>query len=66
MSPWRSPPARVENGDGAKVDRTVETMLLVKTEGKWRIAAQAWDKASPSNPVPDRLMVGAVEPSARP
>jgi len=34
------------------VSRTVEMMLLVKQDDAWRIAAQAWDKASPTRPVP--------------
>lgn len=50
----------VENAD--EVGRTVEMMLLVKTEEGWRIAAQAWDKASTANPVPARYLSGfAVE-----
>ena len=40
----------------AEVSRSVEMMLLVKSEGAWRIASQAWDKASPHNPVPDGLL----------
>jgi hypothetical protein len=30
-------------------------MLLVKTEGRWRIVAQGWDKASEARPVPPHL-----------
>ncbi|WP_315918336.1 nuclear transport factor 2 family protein [Mesorhizobium sp. SP-1A] len=46
--------AVVENH--AAAEETVEMMLLVKNEGRWRIAAQAWDKAGPDNPVPDSLL----------
>lgn len=38
----------VENGQEA--GESVEMLLLVKDEGQWRIAAQAWDKASDTNP----------------
>jgi hypothetical protein len=41
------------------VSRSVEMMLLVKTAGAWRIASQAWDRASETNPIPARLMGGA-------
>lgn len=47
----------VENG--AEVHRAVEMMLLVKDEGMWRIVSQAWDKESPSNPIPARLVTDA-------
>lgn len=33
----------VENG--SDINRNVEMMLLVKDGGRWRIAAQCWDKA---------------------
>jgi hypothetical protein len=48
----------VENG--AEVNRGVEMMLLVKEEGTWRIVSQAWDKESPSNPIPDNLLSRGV------
>ena len=35
----------------AKPNRNVELMLLVKTEGVWKIAAQCWDAESPDDPV---------------
>lgn len=44
----------VENA--SETGRTVEMMLLVKEAGSWVIAAQAWDKATPSRPVPDALL----------
>jgi len=47
-----------ENGD--ETSRSVEMMLLVKSEGQWKIAAQAWDKASAINPLPDTLVSGAT------
>jgi hypothetical protein len=40
----------------ADTNRNVEMMLLVKSEGAWRIAAQAWDRASHSHPVPDEFV----------
>jgi ketosteroid isomerase-like protein len=40
----------------ADANRNVEMMLLVKSEGAWRIVAQAWDRANASNPVPDELL----------
>ena len=48
----------IENG--AETSRSVEMLLLVKTEGQWKIAAQAWDKASEANPLPDTLVLGAT------
>jgi GNAT superfamily N-acetyltransferase len=41
----------VEND--AETSRNVEMMLLVKSEGAWRIVAQAWDRASDTNPIPE-------------
>lgn len=41
--------------NNAEVNQDVSGYLLVKTEGKWRIAAHAWDKATPERPVPDHL-----------
>jgi len=51
--------AMTENGTQA--GESVEMMLLVKDEGRWRIAAQAWDKAGADNPVPETLL-GASAP----
>jgi len=42
--------------NGAQVNRNVEMMLLVKDEGRWRIAAQAWDREAEDNPIPGRLL----------
>ena len=39
---------------------SVEMLLLVKSEGVWKIAAQAWDKASDANPLSDALVSGAA------
>ena len=44
----------------ADVSRGVEMLLLVKDDGAWRIAAQAWDTESPSKPIP-RQLVGPVD-----
>ena len=38
--------------DDAEVNRGVEMLLLVKTDGAWRIACQAWDTEGPSRPIP--------------
>ncbi len=43
----------IENG--AETNRNVEMLLLVKNQGVWRIAAQAWDKESADNPVTSEL-----------
>lgn len=39
----------------ADVNRGVEMLLLVKDEGTWRIASQAWDIESEAKPVPAHL-----------
>jgi len=39
----------------ATVTRSVEMMLLVKEDGRWRIVSQAWDRASPTRPIPPDL-----------
>ncbi len=39
-----------------EVNHDVSGYLLVKSEGRWRIAAHAWDKASEDNPVPEQLL----------
>ena len=41
--------------NGTEVNRDVSGYLLLKDEGRWRIAAHAWDKASDSRPVPEHL-----------
>lgn len=38
------------------VSRNVEMMLLVKSDGAWRIVSQAWDAATASRPVPADLL----------
>lgn len=43
----------VENG--TEVNRDVSGFLLVKDEGKWRIAAHAWDHETQVMPVPEHL-----------
>jgi hypothetical protein len=44
--------------NGIMENRTVEMLLLVKDQGNWRIAAQAWDRASDANPVPAQFLTG--------
>jgi len=39
-----------------EVNRNVEMMLLVKTNGHWKIAAQAWDRETNTLPIPDELL----------
>jgi ketosteroid isomerase-like protein len=42
--------------NGTEVSRWVEMLLLVKTDGAWKIVSQAWDRESPSTPIPSRLV----------
>jgi hypothetical protein len=42
------------------VNRGVEMLLLVKSEGAWRIVSQAWDTASRSKPIPAHLLTRAA------
>ena len=41
--------------NGTEVNHDVSGYLVLKDEGKWRIAAHAWDKATEQRPVPDHL-----------
>jgi hypothetical protein len=43
----------LENGEEENND--ISGYLLVKSEGKWSIAAHAWDQASDDEPVPEDL-----------
>lgn len=38
------------------INRNVEMMLLVKQGETWKIAAQAWDKATDANPIPKEVL----------
>ena len=40
----------------SQTSRGVEAMLLVKQDGAWKIAAQAWDMESAGNPMPANLL----------
>jgi ketosteroid isomerase-like protein len=40
----------------ADVNRSVEALLLIKDEGRWRIVSQAWDAESDTKPIPARLI----------
>ena len=42
--------------NGREVNRNVEMMLLVKEDGSWRIAAQAWDRETKDTPIPAWLL----------
>jgi hypothetical protein len=48
--------------NGTETSRSVEMLLLVKSEGRWKIVAQAWDKASDANPLPDNFLSGGTSP----
>jgi ketosteroid isomerase-like protein len=48
----------IENG--TDTNRSMEMLLLVKSEGQWKIVAQAWDRASETNPLPDALVSAAT------
>jgi len=39
--------------NGSEVNHDISGYLLVKSEGRWSIAAHAWDQASDEKPVPD-------------
>lgn len=41
--------------NGTEVNHDVSGYLLVKSDGRWRIAAHAWDHASEHNPLPESL-----------
>ena len=41
--------------NGTEVNQDVSGYLLVKDDGKWRIAAHAWDHASEQRSVPEQL-----------
>jgi hypothetical protein len=38
--------------NGSERNHSVEMLLLVKDDAGWKIAAQAWDKVTPDNPLP--------------
>ena len=38
------------------VNRGVEMLLLIKSEGQWRIVAQAWDSETPERRIPTHLL----------
>lgn len=49
--------AACENTEnGSEINRNVEMMLLIKDADRWRIAAQAWDKATDARPIPLELL----------
>jgi hypothetical protein len=41
--------------NGSEVNHDVSGYLLVKSDGRWSIAAHAWDQAGEHKPVPDEL-----------
>lgn len=42
--------------NGAQVTRGIEMMLLVKSEGRWQIAAQTWDTEGEGKVIPSHLL----------
>lgn len=38
-----------------ETNHDISGYLLVKSEGRWQIAAHAWDKVTPEKPLPDDL-----------
>ena len=44
------------NENNAKTSRNVEAMLLIRDDGQWRIAAQAWDTETDDRPIPEDLL----------
>ncbi|WP_258581898.1 nuclear transport factor 2 family protein [Mesorhizobium sp. AR02] len=48
----------IENS--AETSRSMEMLLLVKSQGQWKIVAQAWDRANEANPLPDALVSGVT------
>ena len=43
----------LENGED--VNHDISAYLLVKSDGRWSIAAHAWDQAGDDKPIPDDL-----------
>ena len=41
--------------NGSEVNHDISGYLLVKSDGRWSIAAHAWDQASAEKPVPEDL-----------
>lgn len=41
--------------NGSEINHDISGYLLVKSDGRWSIAAHAWDQAGPDKPVPDDL-----------
>jgi hypothetical protein len=39
-----------------EMSRSVEMMLLVKTDGRWRIVSQAWDTERAAGAIPDEFL----------
>jgi hypothetical protein len=41
--------------NGSEVNHDISGYLLVKSDGRWSIAAHAWDQAGSEKPIPDYL-----------
>lgn len=41
--------------NGSEVNHDISGYLLIKSDGRWQIAAHAWDQANSEKPVPDDL-----------
>lgn len=44
------------NENESETSRNVEAILLVRSDGRWQIAAQAWDTETADKPVPAALL----------
>jgi hypothetical protein len=42
-------------GNGSEINHDISGYFLIKSDGRWSIAAHAWDQAGPEKPVPDDL-----------
>jgi hypothetical protein len=51
----RTVKAFIERMNDTETNHDISAYLLVKNEGKWLIAAHAWDKATAERTVPDYL-----------
>ena len=45
--------------NGSETNRDVSGYLLVKEEGRWWIAAQAWDNEKPGQAIPAAMLAGS-------
>ncbi|MFY0615337.1 MAG: hypothetical protein JXQ99_27660 [Hyphomicrobiaceae bacterium] len=53
------------NENESETSRNVEAILLVRSDGRWQIAAQAWDTETAEKPVPAALLSLPQTPQQR-